>query len=124
MEIMIALGLMGLLALGLVVLAGAALKMNRVGQERVLATELGTELLERIRIEGYLSIPHESSSFDGRVPDPTDDGFPPAPYPTSSKAPGQSLMVETEQVSPNLRRVKVTVFGPDTVTRLESYVHP
>ena len=121
---MIAIGLMGLLALSLVVLAGAALRMNSAGQERVLATELATELLERIRIEGYLSVPHETSKFDGRVPDITDDGFPPAPYPTSSKAPGHFVMVESEQASPNLRRVKVTVFAPNSITRLESYVHP
>lgn len=121
---MIAIGLMGLLALGLVVLAGAALRMNSAGQERVVSTELATELLERIRIQGYLSVPHETSKFDGRVPDPTDDEFPPAPYPSVSKAPGHTLMVETEQASPNLRRVKVTVFAPNSTTRLETYIHP
>ena len=121
---MLAIGLMGLLALSLVVLAGVALRMNSASQERVLATELATELLERIRIEGYLSVPHETSKFDGRVPDAADDGFPPAPYPTSSKAPGQTIMVETEQTSPNLRRIKVTVFAPNSITRLESYIHP
>lgn len=124
LEIMLAIGLIGLLALCLVVLAGAALRMNRAGHERIVATELGTELMERIRVNGYLLIPHQASTFDGRTPDSSTDGFPPAPYPRSDKAPGHTLMVETEQVRPNLRRVKVTVFAPTSVTRLESYFHP
>lgn len=124
LEIMLAISLIGLLALGLVVLAGAALRMNRAGHERIVATELGTELMERIRANGYLLIPDDASLFDGRTPDSSKDGFPPAPYPRSDKAPGHTLMVETEQLRPNLRRVKVTVFAPTSATRLESYFHP
>lgn len=117
-------GILGILATSLVGLVAAGLRMNSASQERVVSTELATALLERIRDDGYLTIPNTALNFDGQVPTPQVDGFPPQPYPQASSAPGHYLNVSTRQVAPNLREVAVTVIAPHSTTRLSSYFHP
>lgn len=123
-EVMAATALLLGVALTLVLLIGAGLRMGSSGQERTLGAEIANEFLEAVRRQGYLTIPPQTLVFDGRTPDAAVDGFPPAPYPFRVDAPAHRLVVETQQLAPNLRRVRVTVHSRSAISRLESYFHP
>lgn len=119
-----AVGMIAMVALVVVGLVGAGLSAQQQGQQHTVGTEIANDLLEKIRADGYLTIPPDRRTFDGRTPDAAFEGFPPAPYPTPSYAPEYSLLVESEPAGQNLRRVKVTVFSKTSTTRLESLFHP
>lgn len=123
-EVALALGLLALVTLSVVAVVGAGLRARLQGEQHVVATEIANDVLERIRADGYLSIPAVATSFDGRIPQPPVGDFPPPPYPSPSQAPEYRIQVESEPVARNLRRVRVTVFSKEASTRLESLFHP
>lgn len=123
LEILIALSVLSAVALALFAVAAYGLRYRTQGQERLIASGIATELIERIRLEGYLNIPG-SSHFDGRIPTAAAGEFPPSPYPAPADRPDFKIEVRTSQAAPHLRRVQITVHSPKAVTRLESLFHP
>lgn len=120
----LALGIIASVALVVIGLVGAGLSAQLQGEQHTVGTEIANDLLERVRANGYLTIPPDAQSFDGREAQPAVDGFPPSPYPRPAYAPEYSLLVESEPAGRNLRRVRVTVFSKTSSTRLESLFHP
>lgn len=123
LEVLIALSILGTAALALFAIAAYGLRYRTQGQERVIATGIATELMERIRVDGYLRIPMDGH-FDGRVPQPAVGGFPPLPYPAPAQDQDFKIEVQTSQAAPHLRRVQITVHSSKAITRLESLFHP
>ena len=84
-EVLVAMGLLAIIALGVMAVFMGGLDLMARSEEVSTATEVGREFLERTRFAGHGALPVGSNSYDGFVPDsPTLSGFPGSPYPVAA----------------------------------------
>lgn len=123
MEILIALGLV---AFALLTMVGVCIRGTHLmtrGERITIATDVGREVLESLKQQGYAALPAADSLFDGRVPDPADaSGFPGPPYPSSRSC---NLVIRTEKLDTELKSVTVTVYYDGTShVEFQTYLRP
>lgn len=101
------------------------LKLMARSQELAESAEVAREFIERTKAIGYNLVP-QGVTFDGRVPTAPVAGFPPAPYPqTTRNGRAYTLVVRTNLKQLNLVSMQVEVhWEPDHQTVLETYLHP
>jgi type II secretory pathway pseudopilin PulG len=113
LEMMLALGILAAAVLGLVLLFGSGLQLQRQSADVTRATEVGRTFLETLRSQGGKAMPTAHARFDGRINQVSDPstGFPPAPYP-SLDVDGRTyrLVVELAVHSASRKSVKVEVY--------------
>ena len=133
-EIIVALGLITTAALALIAAFLGGYRMMTQSTNLSMATEVGRELLETIKSNGYEST--MTGDFDGRIPDPATvvpvvagvppyPDFPPAPYPTGVRD-GQEYRIEllSTQHSDTTRLLRVLVhWGEGHHTSLATIIH-
>ncbi len=118
-----------LLALGLLAVIGSftgTLKLMARSQEMTESAEVAREFLERTKGMGFGLVP-PGANFDGQVPTAqTAQGFPPAPYPTTTRnGRTYTLAVRTHLKQAGLVSVQVEVrWQPNHRTSMETYLHP
>ena len=127
LEVMVALGLLGVIALACVLTLSGSLRLTAQNREALQATQVAQQLLEKTQ-QGN-TLPAGSSRFDGRQSTPSAPvaGFPPDPYPSVNIA-GQNYLLEvvSEPVAgtPELYSVMVYVYwNPDHKIQLQTFVH-
>lgn len=82
MEVILAIGLLGVALLSLVALFSSGMRLKTRLTQVTVATELARTTLERTKSLGYAALPANGSYFDGTFFTPqTASGFPPSPYP-------------------------------------------
>lgn len=122
---MVALALLGVVALGLLAAFTSGLKLMQQSTNLTMATDLAREMLEDIKADGFQKT--ALGDFDGRAGTPIDSvtGFPTAPYPTGRRNNQEySLRVTCSEVSPTTRLVVVRVlWGRTHHTSLSTMVH-
>ena len=105
LEVLLALGILSVALLGIMGVYTIGLKQS-VAEQSFQASEMGSELLERVGEMGFDDLPDTDVVFDGRRGDPAVDGFPPAPYPTRNNLQAE---VYVDQMGPTLKSVCVKV---------------
>jgi hypothetical protein len=108
------------------------LQMLLRSKEMATATEVGREVMERIKVNvrtlglGYL--PVGSYVFDGRIPAPASGAplFPPGPYPVANANGGTyPVVVSGQEIGPRLKAVTVEVYYSATgKILLNTRMHP
>lgn len=125
LEVLIAIAVMTMAVLSVVALFTSGLRMKTKLSQVALATEIARETMERIKSQGFTTLPPVGSTFDGSLPTPqTLSGFPPAPYPTIRRD-GRDyfVVVAVSEVTgrPRLRTVDVEVrWGRDSTVRIST----
>ena len=78
-EVLVAIAILGVAILALVAMYTRGMIMLGHSKQVSAATDAAQACLENVKAKGsgFVAL----GSFDGRVGDPTQDGFPPAPYP-------------------------------------------
>lgn len=109
-EVMLALSLLAIAALGLLATFFSGTRMMEQSKDVAMATDVGREFLENIKAQGYDKT--AVGTFDGTNPDlpDTTTGFPPHPYPnTRRNGEVYTLTVECTQQAPTTRMLRVTI---------------
>ena len=83
-EVMLSVGLIAVALLAVVGVFIAGLPLMRQNREVSTATSLARSLHEQIRAAG--GVPKAAQNFQGSVPNPAVNGFPPPPYPAVTVA--------------------------------------
>lgn len=113
----------GLLTLVVVIVMGVfigGLRLMSRSEQRTQATNLARLMLESIDDQGgFHTLPDSDSIFDGTVPDPAVNNFPPAPYPGNELA----ITVQTRALTTRTRAVLVNVTWNSGSVRLEKVFH-
>ncbi|MBI3924008.1 MAG: hypothetical protein HY319_00555 [Armatimonadetes bacterium] len=128
LEIMIALGITSFTLLTMIGVYASGLHLMARSKGITTGTELGREVLEMAREQGFTSVPAEEVTYDGRVPDPGHAflGFPPEPYPAAT-VDGKTypMVVKVSPVSDQLKSITVQVYydGGSKVT-LQTLLKP
>lgn len=118
-EVLVALGLFAVIALGIVAVVLSNLRLNRQGDKLTLATQMARTLLETTKSRTYANI--TVGTWDGTTPANPTTGFPPAPYPGSGD---YRIQVVAADYSPATRSVQVDVsWGTQAKVRLYTLVH-
>ena len=113
----IAVGLVGFVTLGLIGTIVGGLKLMSRSETRTAASNLGAGVLEAIADNGgFHSIPDSNLTFDGKVPDPQVNDFPPSPYPGDDRF---ATIVRCRVVTPRTRAVQVEVSWGQGSIKLE-----
>lgn len=107
LEVLLALGILSVALLGIMGVYAIGMKQSVVAEQSFQATEMGSEILERVGELGFDDLPDTDVVFDGRRGDPAVSGFPPAPYPSRD---GMQAEVYVDQLSPTLKSVCVKVY--------------
>lgn len=107
LEVLLALGILSVALLGIMGVYAIGMKQSVVAEQSFQATEMGSEILERVGELGFDDLPDTDVVFDGRRGDPAVSGFPPAPYPTRGDLKAE---VYVDQLSPTLKSVCVKVY--------------
>lgn len=125
-EVLIAFALVAVAFIGLASMFVAGMRLQQRSQEVSVASEVGREFLEECREIDFATIPTSPQQFDGNLPTPLLNGFPPAPYPTTTVgAQTCRLVVEVTPLAARLRVVKVEVqYGDTGHIRMETMIHP
>ena len=118
----------GLLAMVLVLLVGVflgGLQLMQRSEVHTAASSIGREVMETIEDEGgFACLPLHPTSFNGANPDARLDGFPPEPYPVTSRAGREFVVrVETQTLSSRMAAVLVTVSWDGGRIQLEKVFH-
>lgn len=124
-ELLISVGLLAVVILTIVGVFIGGLKLMNNSKVRTGASNIARQVLEAIEDEGgFVALPDEESLFDGAVPTPAVEGFPPAPYPVA-QADGRdfTVVVETRNLGARARAVLVTVNWDDRSLKLEKVFH-
>ena len=116
LELMIAFGLITVAILGLIGVFASGLGLSGQSRNVASATELGREVIERIKFEveqvGFGYVPGGTYSFDGHVPDVSigSPPFPPPPYQTAWMNNQEFVISVTgSELSPTFKEIRVTV---------------
>lgn len=134
MEVVVALGILAVALLGTVQVFLGGVTLSAQSTQLATAGEMGRQILDRARAQGYASIPPGQNTFDGSAPVPTPPsatGFPPTPYPSITiEGTRYDVIVRTDTVavpgaiSPP-RSVQVEVrWGRTHQVSLETYLYP
>ena len=104
----------GLLTGVLILLVGVflgGLSLMERSEVHTAASSIGREVMETLEDEGgFSAVPDGTFSFDGSVPDPKLGGFPPDPYPLTTRDGREyTVKVEVQSLTDELRAVLVTV---------------
>ncbi len=120
-----AIGILAVVILTVVGVFIGGLKLMNNSKVRTAASNVGKEMLEAIEDEGgFVAIPDQETVFDGAVPAPQVDGFPPEPYPTTRTDNRDFvIVVETRNIDDRSRAVLVTVNWDDRSLKLEKMFH-
>lgn len=124
LEVILALGLIPILALSLFFLFSRSLRLRRQADDVTRGTELARLELESIRRLPVSQIP-AASSFDGGAGTPPSAGFPPPPYPkVQQDRQDYTLRVDTASEH-GCRAVRVQVSWPGSHNlSLETLINP
>jgi Tfp pilus assembly protein PilV len=118
-EVLVALGLFAMIALGIVAVVLSNLRLNRQGDKMTLATQMARTLLETTKSRTYANI--TVGTYDGSTPANPTTGFPPPPYPGNAEF---RMKVVAADYSPAARSVQVDVsWGTPASVRLYTLVH-
>ena len=129
-EVLLALGTLAVGILALVSVFIQGLKLTTLTSDVAAATEVGQEVMERIRLRqrdlGFSSIPNGTYQFSGWSGDAAVNGFPPAPYGRVARNHGEyTVVVKGAQPSAFLKTIEVEVFWkPAKKIHLETHLHP
>lgn len=74
------------------------------------ATSIARREIERIKERQF---PLREGLYDGRIPHARNDGFPPAPYPRTSRGKDYYVVVESKALDERLIHVKVSIYDND-----------
>lgn len=129
-----ALGILAVALLGTIQVFLGGVTLSAQSTQLATAGELGRQVLDRTRAQGYASLPPGQNTFDGSATVPTPPaatGFPPAPYPSLTiDGTRYDVVVRTDTVpvagaiSPP-RSVQVEVrWGRNHQVSLETYLYP
>jgi Tfp pilus assembly protein PilV len=114
----------GLLTLVVVIVMGVfigGLRLMSRSEQRTQATNLARLLLESINDQGgFHALPDTDTTFDGKVPDPAVNDFPPTPYPGNEHL---VVTVKTRALSDRTRAVLVNVAWNSGAVQLEKVFH-
>lgn len=124
-EVIIAIGLLSMVLLMLVGVFIGGLQLMARSEVHTEASSIGREVIETIEDEGgFSALPSSMASFDGAVPHPKLDGFPPDPYPKATRG-GREYIIRVEVRSPSSRlgAVLVTVKWNEGQIKLEKVFH-
>jgi Tfp pilus assembly protein PilV len=131
LEVMIAITVLNVAMLVLMGVFTMGLRMMEQSTDVTVATNIASDVLERIRDGGYANVPPGSHTWDGRVPDPQTGSFPPGPYPTTTINHNNFTVLVKTVTQPALPKanplidVTVTVYWKSTAqVTLETYLHP
>ena len=122
LEILIAIGLVAFALLTLMGVYISNLKLVDQSSHISDATEVGREMLERIKEVEYADLPPAPSLFDGGAGMPQVGGFPPEPYPVKTIN-GVDYAIEILlQPEGNLVSVTAKVSWSDSTITLQTYL--
>jgi type II secretory pathway pseudopilin PulG len=124
LEVMFAVGLLGMSALFLMGLSMSGLRLSGHNREATVAAKLGQQLFETVRHRSTVW-PAGTQTWRGKNNDPQVQGFPPNPYPAATiDQQTYYLTVHTEPVvgETGLMNMQVTLtWGNGHQTTLQSY---
>lgn len=106
-EIMLSLALVTTAVLAVMAIYTVGLRQSVRAEKTLKATEMAREILEMSRDLAFDDIPADDLVFDGRIPTPAVDKFPPAPYPARGDFQAE---VFVDQLGPDLKSVCVKVY--------------
>lgn len=116
-EVIIAVGLIGFVTLGLIGTIIGGIKLMSRSETRTAASNYGAAILESISDNGGFGyVPDTDITFDGNVPDPRIDDFPPELYPGNDQF---TTVVRCRVLTPRTRAVEVEVSWGDGRAKLE-----
>ena len=131
---LLALGLLLVGILGIVAVFVGGLKLSARANQLAGATQVGRELLERVRQRqrdlGFSTLPTGTYQYNGWANDPTTgappNAYPPSPYPRANlNQVDYTVVVYGQQPSAFLKTVKVEVYwNQDHFVTLETRYHP
>lgn len=119
LEIMLALSLLGLLAVSLILILTGGLRLLSFSERTDVAASLAKEMVERIverEVEPFEGV------YDGRPPTPTEQiyGFPPSPYPARTVGNDYRFVVSVASRDERIWHLKVEVYdGVHRASNLE-----
>lgn len=116
-EVILVIGLLAVVVVALMTLFSQGLKALSHAQESENANAVARQLLEQVG-------PNSSDgTFDGNLPTPPVNGFPPAPYPAVDRDRHYVLVVRATALTTRLRQVRVEVQqGGRKIVELEKVV--
>ncbi len=118
LEIVLALGLTTLILLAVFYVMIGSLQSFQRAEEVSVVRALAREEIERVKER---NVPLVAGLFDGSVPTPQLDGFPPPPYPVS--ADGYTVVVNSVAMDERLFSLVVEIYeGKQRLTSLETVV--
>jgi prepilin-type N-terminal cleavage/methylation domain-containing protein len=106
LEVLFGVSLVSIVLVALTTVMIGGLRMMQKSEQLEVGTELAREELEQIKTYLYSPI---DGVFDGNVPTPTTQGFPPAPYPSAHRTLDYKFVVRVSSLDERLRRVDVEV---------------
>lgn len=116
---MLAVGILAIAMLALIGVFTTGLKLLAQSRDSQTATQLARELMEQTRASG--NVCRTAQVFDGSVPTPPINGFPPPPYPAANVGGLPfTFVVRTTPVRPDLIGVQVEVRWARHSIRTES----
>lgn len=114
----------GLLTVVLLLVMGVftgGLRLMSRSEQRTQATQMAQGVLESIADQGgFHAFPTTNSTFRGKVPDATVNGFPPPPYPGNDNL---VVEVQTRELTDHTRAALVIVRWASGQVRLEKTFH-
>lgn len=129
-EVVLAIVILGLLSVSLILFFLSQARFGRDTKERVAATAIAAQFMERLKQVPHAQIP-SGSSFDGAGPDPqTPEFFPPAPYPVQvSEGVEYTLRVSISTIvtpgpAEDLKNVFLEVSWPQGKVEMETLCKP
>lgn len=116
-EVLMAVGILAMVLIFVIGVFIGGLNLMERSEVHTDASSIGRELLETIEDEGgFAALPSDDVIFDGKVPTPRVDGFPPEPYPVAQRGREYTIRVEVRKPPGGERRlgaVLVTVSWDD-----------
>jgi hypothetical protein len=123
-EVLLSLGLLAGALITLVSVLLTGLRLSQFRQQSTLASDLCRQVVERSKSLGQL--PASALTFDGHIPTPVINGFPPASYP-SQMVDGRlyTLQVEIAPLAghPQVRQLRVRVRWGHHKNEVETYLY-
>lgn len=106
LEVLFGVSLVSIVLVALTTVMIGGLRMMQKSEQVEVSTELAREQMEQIKTYLYAPI---DGTFDGNLPTPTVQGFPPLPYPGLHRTLDYKFVVRVSSLDERLRRVDVEV---------------